>query len=287
MRVSLSSIVFFLLLGPLLQAQEGFIKGVPALAYRETGEGKETVIVLHGGPAAAHDYLRPEWDALGKGARVVYYDQRGCGRSEKAACYSWREHVSDLKRVIQQAGKGQKVVLAGSSWGATLALLYAYTYPADVKGLILSGTYNWTGKGKKQKDCTAYEGEDLPFVRPHRDSFYYSAVNMASTATKYLGYHRRSFMMTVNSMAEGPTLQQLSAITLPVLVFKGTEHCPQTPKEGADLYGSVLPRAEVYLVAGACHDPWLSQPLAFFTKAVEFLKQLKGGGESSIVNGEW
>ena len=272
---SILCLALFLLLGFFLRAQDGFIKGAPSLAYWETGKGGETVIVLHGGPAAAHGYLRPEWDALGKSARVVYYDQRGCGKSEKAACYSWREHVGDLKRVIQQVGKGKKVVLAGSSWGATLALLYAYTHPADVKGLVLSGTYNWTGKGKELKDCTTYEGDDAPFVRPHRDSFYYAAVNMDNTATKYLGRHRRSFLMTINSMADAPTLQQLAAITQPVLVFEGTEQCPQTPKDGAHLYASVLPRAEVYTVTGACHDPWLSHPQAFFTKAVEFLKQLK------------
>lgn len=262
-----------LLLAPFLYGQDGFVKGAPALAYWETGKGKETVIVLHGGPAAAHDYLRPEWDALGKEARVIYYDQRGCGRSEKAACYSWREHVVDLKRVIQQVSKGKKVVLAGSSWGATLALLYAYTFPEDVKGLLLSGTYNWIGKGEEAKDCAGYR-DLLPFGLTQKDTFYYTRVPLGGT-TKPLGQHSPSYSMTTNSMADAPTLQQLAAINLPVLLFKGGEDCKAPVKEGAHWYASILPRAEVHVIPGACHDPWLSYPQAFFTKAVAFLQQLK------------
>lgn len=48
-----------------------------------------------------HAYLRPEFDRLAKVANVIYYDQRGCGKSGKAARYLWQDHVSDLKRVIQ------------------------------------------------------------------------------------------------------------------------------------------------------------------------------------------
>lgn len=270
---SITALTLILFLTPALHAQDGFIAGTPALAYWEAGRGKETVIVLHGGPSAAHDYLLPEWNALGKEARVIYYDQRGCGKSEKAACYTWRTHVEDLKRLIAQTAKGKKVVLAGSSWGATLALLYAYTNPGDVKGLILSGTYNWTGKGLPQKDCADYWAA-VPFGLPREDTFYYKPINLANT-TKHLGQHSLSNAMTINSMADAPALQQLSAITQPVLLFKGAENCKEIPvKEGAGLYQSVLPKAEVYLIPNACHDPWLSHPEEFFSKANAFLKRL-------------
>lgn len=270
----LFSFLLFLFFTPLLHGQDGFIQGSPGLAYWETGSGKETVIVLHGGPAAAHNYLLPEWNALGKGARVVYYDQRGCGRSEKAACYSWREHVGDLKRVISQAGKGRKVVLAGSSWGSTLALLYAYTHPGDVKGLILSGTYNWIGKDAPEKDCATYLAS-LPFGLMRRDTFYYTPVTLGTT-TKQLGQHSLSNTMTVNSMTDAPTLQQLSAITLPVLIFKGAGACHEAPvKDGAGLYASVLPNAVVHPIPGACHDPWVTHTEDFFSRATAFLEQWK------------
>lgn len=40
-----------------------------------------TIVVLHGGPGATHDYLRPEWDRLAAVGRVIYYDQRGWARA--------------------------------------------------------------------------------------------------------------------------------------------------------------------------------------------------------------
>ena len=55
------------------------IRGV-TLFERRIGEGPETV-VLHGGPGAHHDYLLPGFDALAPGRTLVYYDQRGGGRS--------------------------------------------------------------------------------------------------------------------------------------------------------------------------------------------------------------
>jgi pimeloyl-ACP methyl ester carboxylesterase len=277
LRVLLKSIrclLLFLLAAPTLYGQDGFVEGAPAIAYWEVGKGKETVIVLHGGPAAAHDYLLPEWNALSKEAKVVYYDQRGCGKSAKASCYSWREHVADLKRVIGQLAKGKKVVLAGSSWGAALALLYTYTHPDDVKGLILSGTYNWIGKGGPEKHCADYLAA-VPFGLPRKDTFYYTPVTIAHT-TKHLGMHSLSNAMTINSMTDAPTLPQLAAISQPVLVFKSAGNCKDAPvKEGAHLYESALPNIYVYTITGACHDPWLSHREEFFAKANAFLKRLK------------
>jgi proline iminopeptidase len=66
---------------PLASAQDGFIQGVPKLAYWQVGTKSETIIVLHGGPAVQHAYLRPEFDELQEMAKVIYYDQRGCGQS--------------------------------------------------------------------------------------------------------------------------------------------------------------------------------------------------------------
>ena len=65
-----------------VRCQEGFVKGEPSLAYWEVGTGDDVVIILHGGPCASHTYLRPEFDALSEVARLIHYDQRGCGKSD-------------------------------------------------------------------------------------------------------------------------------------------------------------------------------------------------------------
>lgn len=107
----------------------------------EVGVGPEVAIMLHGGPAASHDYLRPGMDALVENGhrRLFYYDQRGGGRSPLApgvAPAGWQTHVADLEAVRLHLGL-EKVTLVGYSWGALLALLYALEHPGRVERLAL------------------------------------------------------------------------------------------------------------------------------------------------------
>ena len=135
----------------------------PALAYAQTtasptdsiyrveiGAGPATVLVLHGGPGFAHGYLRPEWEALAQKYRVVFYDQRGCGRSVRGGRLGWPQHVDDLHGLVTQYRTHGTVVLAGSSWGSWLALLYVWKYPEGVTALVLSGTPPWPIRSQKR-----------------------------------------------------------------------------------------------------------------------------------------
>ena len=104
---------------------------------RRVSSGPPTV-VLHGGPGAHHDYLLPGFDALAAGRELIYYDQRGGGRSpvSRDTPVGWREHVADLEGLRQIWGLEQ-LVLAGYSWGGLLALLFAIEHPERVSRLAL------------------------------------------------------------------------------------------------------------------------------------------------------
>jgi pimeloyl-ACP methyl ester carboxylesterase len=105
------------------------------------------VLVLHDGPglpllpALAEATDRP-YDTLGVlGHDVYYYDQRGAGYSSRldlrrAAPYSVAGHVADLE-VARARIDAERVVLAATGWGATLAVQYLLTHPGRVAGLIL------------------------------------------------------------------------------------------------------------------------------------------------------
>ena len=107
------------------------------LYTRTVGRGP-AVVVLHGGPGAHHDYLLPQFDALADGRQLLYYDQRGGGRSpvEREVAVGWREHVEDLDALIEHWDLAPATVL-GYSWGGLLALLHAATYPEHVGRLAL------------------------------------------------------------------------------------------------------------------------------------------------------
>lgn len=103
------------------------------------------ILVFHGGPGGGisplmRRYFDPE------GFRVVLFDQRGCGRSrptaEVAHNTTW-DLISDAENIRQLLGL-EKLVLFGGSWGATLSLIYAITYPEHVRHLILRGVFLMT-----------------------------------------------------------------------------------------------------------------------------------------------
>jgi proline iminopeptidase len=108
-----------------------------ALFERRVGDGP-LVAVLHGGPGASFDYLLPGFDALATGRTLVYYDQRGGGRSPvpREEPVGWADHVADLDALREQWGI-ERLTILGYSWGGLLAQLYALEHPQRVERLAL------------------------------------------------------------------------------------------------------------------------------------------------------
>jgi proline iminopeptidase len=103
------------------------------------GKGAQSIIVLHGGAGLSMAYLRPDLEPLGTYATVIYYDQRGRGRSSLTANpkhLTVAKHVDDLESVRKFFGL-QRITLLGHSWGAGLAIEYALRYPRRVDRLIM------------------------------------------------------------------------------------------------------------------------------------------------------
>ena len=84
------------------------------------------LLVLHGGPGAHHDYLLPQMLHLAKRYNVIFYDQRGGGksRSDDREHVTWKTHVMDLHAIIREFAIGSPSIVA-YSFGGMLALLYA------------------------------------------------------------------------------------------------------------------------------------------------------------------
>jgi proline iminopeptidase len=124
-------------------AEERFVD-VPggALFTRTIGQGP-VVVVIHGGPGTLdHTYLLPHMDGLADVGRLVYYDQRGHGRSLGALSprdVTIDRFVADLEAICAATGE-DAVTLLGHSWGAHLALRFALRHPARVARIILVNT---------------------------------------------------------------------------------------------------------------------------------------------------
>jgi proline iminopeptidase len=99
------------------------------------------LIIIHGGPGGNHyTFERTVGPFLSKTRTVVYYEQRGSGRSEKPSSdedYTVDFLIEDFKELKKWLGI-DKVDLLGYSFGGELALEIAYAVPDDINDLILS-----------------------------------------------------------------------------------------------------------------------------------------------------
>jgi proline iminopeptidase len=103
------------------------------------------VMVIHGGPGGGCSpdmfrFFNPDK------FHIILHDQRGAGRSKPYA--EIKENttqylVEDIEKLRTHLGLGQ-VLLFGGSWGSTLALAYAETYPQNVCGMVLRGVFTGT-----------------------------------------------------------------------------------------------------------------------------------------------
>jgi proline iminopeptidase len=113
------------------------------------------VVFLHGGPGGDYRSLLNGKQLANHGYRVVFYDQRGSGLSQRFPKASYTslglgvldQMYDDLAGVIAHYRKSaaQKVYLVGHSWGGILATGFAAKYPFKVQGLVVAepGGLKW------------------------------------------------------------------------------------------------------------------------------------------------
>jgi proline-specific peptidase len=112
------------------------------VAYRIAGEGDRTLLTVHGGPGVPSPYIYSMTDLARDGLRVVFYDQLGCGESDRPDDESlWvvDRFVEELEAVRAALHLGP-VDLWGHSWGGMLAQEYALAYPGSLRTLGLAST---------------------------------------------------------------------------------------------------------------------------------------------------
>jgi proline iminopeptidase len=111
--------------------------------YEDWGNPKSFPIMhLHGGPGAGFsDSHKLIYDPAKH--RVIFHDQRGCGKSTPFASLknnTTQALIADIEKLRGHFGI-DKMHVAGGSWGSTLAMLYALKHPEHVKSLMMRGIY--------------------------------------------------------------------------------------------------------------------------------------------------
>jgi proline iminopeptidase len=144
------------------------------------------VLFLHGGPGAGCEaYHRRFFDPARY--RIILFDQRGCGRSTPHADLedntTW-DLVTDIERIRQHLGL-QQWLLFGGSWGSTLALAYAQSYPHRVAGLVLRGVFLC-----RPEEIQWFYQEGASKVYPDYWQDYVKPIPLAERQDMLAAYHR-------------------------------------------------------------------------------------------------
>jgi pimeloyl-ACP methyl ester carboxylesterase/DNA-binding CsgD family transcriptional regulator len=131
------------------------------IAYTVTGKGPPLVRAPHWCTHLEYDWHTPIWrpllEELARDHRLLRFDQRGCGLSDRdPADLSFAGWLRDLEAVVDAAGF-ERFAVFGMSQAAALAIEYAARHPERVTRLLLLGGY---ARGKLKRDVTPREIED-------------------------------------------------------------------------------------------------------------------------------
>ena len=117
------------------------------LAYEVLGSGNALppIVAVNGGPGLTHAYMvqNDVWKRMAAGRRVVFYDQRGNGRStrlEANAPQTMEAQVADLE-AVRVALHADKIDLVGDSFGGFVVLAYTLAHP--VTGPVSQKRAHW------------------------------------------------------------------------------------------------------------------------------------------------
>jgi class 3 adenylate cyclase len=127
---------------PIRYARSGDVN----IAYQVTGGGEFDLVLV----AGFFSHLEIDWEhpaharlleRLGSFARLIRFDKRGTGLSDRAVGLPDFELRMDDVRAVMDAVESQQAVLFGYSEGGPMSVLFAATYPERVRALVLYGTY--------------------------------------------------------------------------------------------------------------------------------------------------
>ena len=245
------------------------------LVVREYGVGVETVIAMHGGPAAAGD-LAPLARTLGERWHVLEPHQRGS--SDRPLTVA--THVQDLDDLIRTRCGASQPILVGHSWGAMLALVYAAHHPQAPAALVLIGCGTFSQAARAEFEArraarltAAAHARLVQITQAETDPDRRLAERGRVMASVY-GYevddgqndlavvdavaHEQTWADMVRLINQGVYPATFAAITCPVLMLHG-EADPHPGRLTSEDLRAHIPRLEYREFSKCGHSPWLER----------------------------
>jgi L-proline amide hydrolase len=272
----------------------------------EPRAGALPLIVLHGGPGMAHNYLQNLSALTDTGRTVILYDQLGCGNSTHlpdAPADFWTPQlfVDEFQNLLAQLGIAEYHLL-GQSWGGMLGAEIATRGPAGLRSLAICNSPAsmalWAEGATAlraelpddvQRTLTAHENDGTvtdPEYRRAAEVFYRRHVcrvvptpadfqasedQMEAEPTVYHTMNGPNEFHVVGTLREWSIVDRLDCVTAPTLVVAG-EFDEATPATW-EPFVERIPNVTSHVFPDASHCVHLEHPEAFRLVIATFLSQ--------------
>jgi proline iminopeptidase len=285
-----------------MQIQEGFIEVTGGKVWYQLHKGKASrtpVLILHGGPGSSH-YSLQGLRILAEDRPVIFYDQLGCGKSDRPT----DESLWNIDRFVEELGQVrtalglEKVHILGHSWGTTLAAAYLLTKPAGVESVIFSSPCLsaplWAEDQERNRQQLPKEIQDILTTcenngttdsakyRKATDEFNKRFVCRLDPMPAFLKEGAKFKNPDVYNIMWGPSefhvtgnlknfdcTTQLKDINVPALYTCG-RYDEATP-ESTEYYKSLTPNAQFHVFERSAHMPYLEEMEEYVRVVREFL----------------
>ena len=295
--------------GPGAPPREGYVVTADSarLYYRVRGSGRDTVIAVHGGPGVDLESIAGDFTPLERSHVVIYYDQRGAGRSTLPAnttTLNATTQLSDLDAVRRYFGVG-RVALVAHSYGPLLAATYALAHPDAVSCMVFFGPVPprrdslWQRMGRtmearldstqraRMADADRRLADTAADAREACRDYWLVALRprLAEPDRTLGGLHsdlcasdprgiRYGLTVTnrlvMGSYGDWDLRPRLRALRTPTLVVHGTKDA--IPLDLVREWATSMPNARLFAVPSAGHFAYAERPDVVWPRVLAFLK---------------
>lgn len=275
--------------------------------YQIVGSGDATpLLLLHGGPGATSNYLRP-LEQIAVDRPVIFYDQLGAGRSpapSDSSLWNMARFIKELTQVREALGL-KDVHILGHSWGSMLAMDYMLTEPEGVKSLTFASPAlnvdRWTEDAKEllktlptdtqavierheiagTTDTPEYQDAVMAYYKLYlsrSDPWHPDLLaTFAGFNADLYGYMWGPSEFTATGMLQHYNREaDLPKLNVPVLFTAGRfdEAMPRTVQH----FHSLVPGAKIQIFEKSAHITMLDEPEAYAEAIRAFLNSVDGAG---------
>lgn len=274
------------------------------LYYQKFGQGTP-IIVLHGGPGLDKGYLLPQLLQLSSSNQLIFYDQRGSGKSletELSPEYINMEQFIDDLEVLRKTLGIDNFILMGHSFGGLIAMQYAIKHQDHLSGLILlnSAPADYEGQmafaSEFQNRTKPIQDEIKPlstfdcFKKLDADQiangyrtlfsvYLYDPGLVDNLSLNFSVESAQSGFQVGEEMSKTAWMQpgidlfpKLKTLGIPTFILHGKQDI--IPDWTAEQIHAAIPNSEMIMLDQCGHFPYIERPSQFFLEMSRFLKEV-------------